>query len=150
MFLGERIGVSLKDCKSLGIKGILGVEAAAGYWGLSSYSYFSYPIFLTNIEDDHVRRIQGDISYLLIPFSMEKLTLDHTVYFQDDIYVTDKQRTICDMIRFDADEFTKLEAIYNYYCFEDVPALEEMASSLGIIDELHRLYAIAEIDMNEG
>ena len=150
MCMGKRVAASLKDCPALGIRGILGVEAAAGYWGLSAYSFMSHPIFLASAELDRIRRVQGDISYLLIPPSIANLADERTVYFQDGIYVTDKQQTICDMIRFDADEFTKLESIYNYYCYEDVPALESMARSLGIIDELHRLYSIAERDMNDG
>lgn len=150
MCMDKRVAVSIKDCPALGIRGIMGVEAAAGYWGLSAYSFMSHPIFLVNVEVDRVRRVQGDISYLFIPSRVASLTDEHIIYFQDGIYVTDKQQTICDMIRFDADEFTKLEAIYNYYCYEDVPALESMARSLGIIDELHRLYVIAEEDMNDG
>lgn len=147
--MGEILMFSLKDCPRMGIRGILCTEAASGYWGLSSYDYNTFPIFMFETISGRVERITGNISYLGIP---EKISFDNTVLFGDSIYVTNKVRTVCDMIRYESDVFHTLETVYNFYCYEneeEINRLEQSASNLGISHKLHELRKTAEEDFEE-
>lgn len=147
--MGEVLMFSLRDCPRMGIRGILCTEAASGYWGLSSYDYNTFPIFMFEAIRNKIERITGNISYLGVP---EKISFDNTILLGDSIHVTNKARTVCDMVRYESDMFHTLETIYNFYCYEsedEVKKLENLASSLGIIGRIHELREIAEKDIEE-
>lgn len=134
--------VTIYDCKKLGLTGVVGLEAASGYWGLSSYSFEDFPVFLYESTSGKVERITSNISYTGIP---TKITLDHTAYFQDGIYITDMERTICDMIEYGADDFTMLESIDGYsWAVKDQTPLIQMAKERGLYDKLVELQAEAD------
>ena len=147
--MGRILMFSLKDCPRMGIKGILCTEAASGYWGLSSYDYNTFPMFMFEAISGRIERITGNISYLGIP---EKISFDNTLPLGDSIYVTNKVRTVCDMIRYESDVFHTLETVYNFYCYEneeEINRLERSASKLGILDKMHELRDIAEKDFED-
>lgn len=144
--MGEVLMFSLKDCPRMGIGGILCTEAASGYWGLSSYDYNTFPIFMFEVISGRVERIVGNISYLGIP---EKISFSDTVPLGDSIYVTNKVRTVCDMIRYESDIFHTMEVVYNFYCYEgeeEINRLEEEAIRWGILSKLHEIREAAEED----
>lgn len=147
--MGKLYNVTFGDCPSIGITGILCTEAASGYLGLSSYEYNSFPIFLYSSDLNGISRIQSVISYLGVP---EKLDYTNTLDIGNDIHVTNKEQTICDLIRFDCDTFTTLESIYNYYAYEGNEAimrLEALARKYGILDTLQKMLIQAEEDFEE-
>ena len=132
----------LKECEPLGYWGILCTEAASGYWGLSSYDHETFPILFAYIKDIEVRLVQNSVSFLCIP---DRLDYRHTKKISEHIYVTDKERTICDMIKYDCQEFHLLESVFYYYNFgEDADKLEQLAKEYGIYDRLLELRAKAE------
>lgn len=144
--MGEVLMFSLKDCPRMGIGGILCTEAASGYWGLSSYDYNTFPIFMFEVISGRIARITGNISYLGIP---EKISFENTIPLGNSIYVTNKIRTVCDMIRYESDVFHTLETVYNFYCYEgeeEIIKLEREASKRGILEKLHELRETAEED----
>lgn len=148
--MGTPLVLSLADCPRMGIDGILCMEAASGYWGLSSYCYSTFPIFLFKAFKDYPERFGDNIIYQGIP---EEITYEDTTDIGDNIFVTNKIRTVCDMVRFDCDLFHTLETVYNFYCYEsesDIAELESKAKSLGIYDRLQELLEQSEEAMNEG
>lgn len=145
----EIFTVTLKDCPKMDIQGILCTEAASGYWNLSSYDYYCFPVFLYHTPRNRIDRITGNISYLGVP---EPLSYEDTTSIGEGIYVTNKVRTVCDMIRYESDMFHTLETVYNFYCFEDadeINILENKAEKLGILSKLHELRDTAEEDFEE-
>ena len=142
--------LTLDVCRKAKVKGLLCTEAASGYWGLSSYDYYTFPIFMFESINNKVEKIVSNISLLGIP---EKISYEDTTDLGDGIFVTNKIRTVCDMLKYGCDEFHKLETIYDFYCFEsdeDITELESRVEKLGMLDKLHELREIAEHDMEEG
>lgn len=128
---------TVDTCKQLGETGILGLECASGYWGLSSFDWFSNPIFLAYSEFHEAGEFfKGTATYYFVDCEP---SYDNTVLYADGIYITNKERTICDMVKFQCQEFHLFEAIFDYYTYEDeesIKRLEDLASSYGVLDQL--------------
>jgi hypothetical protein len=136
------IRITFGNCAQAGITGIMGLEAASGYWGMSSYDYRAHPIFLYKTSRDRVIDLTADVSFVGVPW---ELTYDNTMGLGDGIYVTDKERTICDMIACDCDLFHLIETVDDYYNNNtDTEKLESMAKKRGVYDKLLEIKAIAE------
>ena len=136
--------MNLDLCKKINIRGLLCTEAAAGYWGLSSYDYYTFPVFMVEGIHGEVENFVGNVSFLAVP---EPITFEDTTDLGDGVFVTNKIRTVCDMIKYDSDEFHKLETIYNFYCYEseeDIAELEKRIEAMGLTDTLVRLREEAE------
>lgn len=142
--------LTLDRCRKAKMTGLLCTEAASGYWGLSSYDYFTFPVYMCEGIHGVVEHIVSNISLVCIP---EKVSYEDTVDIGDGIFVTNKIRTVCDFLKYGGDEFHKLETIFNFYCFEseeDIAELERRVAEMGMLDTLYELRAVAEQAMEEG
>lgn len=119
---------------------ILGFEAAAAYWGYSTYSYAVYPIFVYSggscATDGRV--IDREI------------TSNEYIISEEGYKVMKPEYAICDMIEYEADMFHTLESIDRYFHFaDDTTPLENLAKKRGIYDKLMEYAEIAEKDFEE-
>lgn len=129
--------VETRILKDIGFKDeSLCLEAAAGYNGLSTYNWYEEPMvfYETDDEDDYN---EG----LIKMYHCKKITHDNCVYDTElQLWITNKERTICDMIKYDRDLFHLLESIDDYYTYE--PRTDE--SSLDRLHTLAKEYGVYE------
>jgi hypothetical protein len=94
--------------KEYQLKGVLGIEWAAGYWGLATFSTTN-PIFICEfpLMNDDYYYVHGAVSDMYVK-KYEPLGL---VDLKDGLYVTDKEQTVCDMLRYDRHEFHLYEVM---------------------------------------
>lgn len=85
-------------------------ETAAAFMGLSNGWGIPCKFYTTNKGIMNSRYVRG------IP--VEKIDMDN-IWESDGIYCTDRERTICELIKFDCDIQTILESMSNYYYEND-------------------------------
>lgn len=143
--MGVPVVIGLGDCSKIGIRGVLGLEAAAGYWGMSTFDYLDFPIFL--FEADKVIDLRDNISFVGIPRDLSNsCNVDISEQFGEGLFVTNKLQTICDMIICDCDLFHLLETIDDFYTFESdssISELEKLAEQQGVLHRLKELYEMS-------
>lgn len=106
-------------------------ETAAAFMGLSNGWGIPCKFYTTNKDIINSTYIQG------IP--VDKINMDN-VWGSDGIYCTNKERTICELIKFDCDIQAILESMSNYYyendeCFTD--ALLSMVKQYDIEEQFN-------------
>ena len=127
--------------------GLIGVEAATAYWGLSTYNP-QMPIFLINDDtldhDGYFARCA--LSILFVP----DVNRDNIVKLSQNLSITNREQTICDMIRYNRHEFHLFEAVLSAYedGEVDIERLENMAEQYDILDRLHQIYEEASEELN--
>lgn len=131
--------------------GLLGVESATAYWGLST---FSPDISILLLNDDSLSdegyECESSLCFLAVP----KVNDTNVIKLSPHFCVTDREQTICDMIRYKRHEFHLYETILSAYDDNevDIERLESLAKNYNILDRLKSLYVEAcEIyDIEEG
>lgn len=130
----NRRGLIVNKLKNENFKGVLCFQQAMYFNGI--YSYCELPLmFFSEIEEEK----RYDFDKHLILYGQVPLDYNYTLKVSDNIFVTDKERTVVDMIRyrevveeefiyravrgylnenFNRDELLKVAAFYN--CSEEV------------------------------
>ena len=130
---------NLASLRGTSYKGLLGVETATEYWGLSTYSGFS-PIFLVN--DDSFGEDGYESSFAFTILAVPNVNKDNVVKFSDDLYVTDLEQTVCDMVRYNRHEFHLYETVLSAFDEDDCDKerLEKLARSYVIWEKMLDIY----------
>lgn len=118
--------------------GIIGAESATSYWGLSTYNPSNCIIM---INDNHA----GDSGILvessLLFFYAPNTNQENVVYLSENLRVTDKEQTVCDMVRYNRHKFHLFETLLNAYDgMVNIKRLEDLAKQYGILDRMRNLY----------
>lgn len=128
--------------------GLLGVETATAYWGLSTFNP-GIPIFMVNDNsmgaDGYFARCA--LSYLFVP----DVNTQNIKRLSENLFITDKEQTICDMIRYNRHEFHLFESVLSAYedGEVDVERMERLARQYHILDRLHQIHTEALREMEE-
>lgn len=127
------------------------LDAALGYWGLSSFDWVENlvifkeaPNLVGDIWDDEFRTV-----------FVKNLDETECTRINEYFTVTNPERTICDMITYEQHEFHLCEALDMVYNWHDksivnIEKLEQMAKQRGIYEELQRLKIVAAEQAEEG
>lgn len=128
--------------------GLLGVESATEYWGLSTF-YGVSPIFLFNDNSQDMSGYQSSfgISILAVPHVNKK----NVVQLSEHLFVTDKEQTVCDMVRYNRHEFHLFETLLEAYNgLVDIERMESLAKKYGILRRMRSLHKEALLTEGEG
>lgn len=143
--IGKRFDVDIYMLIKSNASGIIGVEAATAYWGLSTFPY-DIPIFLFNDDtldnEGHEERFSS--IYLFVP----NVNMENTVRLSDTLCVTDREQTVCDMVRYNRHEFHLFETVMDALEDKrtDLVKLEKLARQYGIWERINEIYEEACID----
>lgn len=130
--------LDLDSYKKIGGTGVLGLEFASGYWNMSSFP----DDCLILLASDSEKRLNSIITYVGIPV---KESYDHTIKLSKDLFITDRERTICDMIEYGCELRFLLESIQSYYeDFDDKSKLEDLVKERGLLDKFNKYKEEAE------
>ena len=143
--MARPIEYSIYDLIRMQKTGVLGLEYASAYWGMCSYSQ-GRPIFIISTKSSS-NFVEAQISYLFADYKgTDRIKL------ADDLYITSREQTVCDLILYDCHEFYLYETILSV--FEDVyvdrEKLESLARDYNIYEKLYTLKERAESDFEEG
>jgi len=108
--------------------GIVGLGSATFYHRMSSAPPSPLHIFC---ECEKVLRC----GYVVL-YPVEKVDYDNTIHIKNDLYVTNPERTICDMIEFHWDERILYESVERYHLKFDVGKLFRYAETRSLRDSL--------------
>lgn len=128
--------------------GIIGVEAATAYWGLSTFNP-EIPIFLIN--DKHAKErgffVETSLSMLFVP----NINMSNLIKLSEHLRITDPEQTVCDMVRYQRHEFHLFETLLNAYNkMVDIERMEYIAKQYNILDRIKELYKEALLTEDEG
>lgn len=127
------LGLSPLILPKLMNKIILAFENAATYNGLSTYS--GDPITCYSLED-----VTPFESYLLCMYKNEtKDPFEDCIKLPNDLWATNEERTICEMIKYNRSEEWIFEALYNYD--KDFNYLRRFAEKYNVRDKLEKFIA---------
>lgn len=134
--MGRPVAFGIDYLKRTKTKSVICLEAASAYWGMCSYSP-DIPILLMP-SDSGNSFIEMQISMMFVT----DFSLDNTVDIGDGVKVTDRERTVCDMIRYNRHEFHLYETVMS--AFEDGEAdmekLIKLARKYNIEEKLYETY----------
>lgn len=123
-------------------KGLLGIEWAANYWGYSTFNPFM-PIFIH--EDDEFGAEGYFVDGIISNFFAPNINKTNIVDLGDGLYVTDKEQTIVDMLRYNRSACYLYETVM--YGLEDdnidKGKLESLAKQYGVLEKMYEVYKIA-------
>jgi hypothetical protein len=125
--------------KKLGCEGLIGVETATEYWCLSTYESHTAILLYDNHKSlEESKEYYFDLGYLFVP----DVNTVNTVKLAKGLYITDREQTVCDMIRYKRHEFHLYEAVMSAYedGEVDMDRLKKLAKSYGILDEMDKIY----------
>lgn len=135
------LGYSLNDLRGVQ-RGLLGVEWAANYWGYSTFNPF-IPIFM--IEDNDLGADGYFVSSMICNFFAPNVNKINTVDLGDGLYVTDREQTIVDMLRYNRSECYLYETVM--YGLEDSNIdkgkLDSLAKQYGVLEKMCEVYKVA-------
>lgn len=118
--------------------GIIGVEAATSYWGLSTFNP-AMPIFLVNDinAESNGLFVESTLSMLFVP----NVNTDNLIKLSEHLRITDPEQTVCDMVRYGRHEFHLFETLLNAYDGDvDMERLMKLADYYNIKDTMQKLY----------
>jgi len=118
--LPKNVRTTFNECLKRNIKGILCLDFALGYHGLSTFSYMEFPCYFMALPNTTEKYISSNISYQLV----SKLDMRNIIKIKDGIFVTNPERTLCDMIKYDRHEYHLLEALDAVYQ-DDVDSVDK-------------------------
>lgn len=83
---------------------------------------------------------------------MPNVNTKNIVNLSECLSVTDREQTVCDMVRYNRHEFHLFETVLSAYDDGDVDVdrLEKMADDYGLLDRLHQIYQEALEVEDEG
>lgn len=147
-FMEDILDHSIPSLIERNSEGLLGVECASSYWGMSTFPPY-IPIFLVNDEfqDNNGFMVEFYIQKFFVP----SVNYDNVVQLAENLYITDREQTVCDMLRYNRHEFHLYETIMSAYedGKVDIEKLEELAQSYSILEKLRETYKQACICYNE-
>lgn len=138
----NKMGMAIKnDVYSLiryDYNGIIGVEAATAYWGLSTFNP-AMPIFL--VDDANASQDGLFVESSLSMFFVPNVNMNNLVELSDHLRITDPEQTVCDMVRYNRHEFHLFETLISAYSgMVDIKRLRRLAEQYNIGDEMQKLY----------
>ena len=140
------VSYTIQDMIDADKRGLLGLECASAYWGMSTFRW-DMPIFLIKSDCEEPIDVPAQISF----FFANDICFDNSVKLSDKLSIIDREQTVCDMIRYDRQEFHLYETILS--AFEDdevdIDKLNRLAKKFGIYDRLYKLKELAEEDADE-
>lgn len=123
-------------------KGLLGIEWAASNWGYSTFNPF-IPIFLH--EDNELGEEGYFVSGMICNFFAPNINKTNIVDLGDGLYVTDREQTIVDMLRYNRSACYLYETVM--YGLEDKDIdkvkLDSLAKQYGVLEKMYEVYKIA-------
>lgn len=146
--VGETIKNDVYSLIQYDYPGIIGVEAAASYWGLSTFNP-AIPIFLVNDDnaDSTGLFVESALSMLYVP----NVNTDNLIQLSEHLRITDPEQTVCDMVRYGRHDFHLFETLLNAYDGDvDIERLERLAEYYNILDKMRELYKSALETEEEG
>jgi hypothetical protein len=147
--LDGSLNTSLNVLKDTSTEGIVGVESATAWWGLSSFDPdITIFLFEDNTKNNSGYYFHGGLDFLFVP----DVNFDNVVYLTDKLCVTDREQTICDMIRYNRHEFHLYETVISAFDDKEInmDKLLNLAEHYGIKDKLFELYDLALECEDEG
>lgn len=118
--------------------GIIGIESATAYWGLSTYTT-SRCIILFN--DDELDENGLFVNSSMPMFFAPNINEENVVYLSKNLRVTDKEQTVCDMVRYNRHEFHLFETLISAYDGDvNIERMEMLARQYNILDRMRELY----------
>lgn len=128
--------------------GIIGIESATSYWGLSTYNPSNCIIMINdNSAGDSGILVESSLPFFYAP----NINQENVVYLSKNLRVTDKEQTVCDMVRYNRHEFHLFETLINAYDgMVDIERLETLARQYDILDKMRDLYNEALLTEDEG
>lgn len=142
--MGNSIGYDLNSLIELNtVKGLVGVETATGYWGLSTFNTCRVILLFEDNELDNSGYFSdSSLCALYVP----NINTENTVKLNDNLYITDKEQTVIDMIRYNRHEFHLYETIQSVFDYGDIDMnkLIRLAEQYNIKDRLFELKELAE------
>ena len=147
--MGTPLSHDISSMVQRGTQGLLGVETATGYWGLSSYNTWYNPIFL--IEDSTMDNNGFQVDLAIINLFVPNVSRKNIVKLSETLFITDPEQTVCDMVRYNRHEFHLYETIINAYSGGvNIKRMERIAAKHGVLNKLRHIYnqAINEIDFD--
>lgn len=136
----------LRDYYNMGYRGLICTEAALGYWGLTSYDYYTFPIFMVQVPEP--LWVTGNVNILGITEPMDYTDAVELPKFPG-VFVSSKINSVLDMLRYDSCLFHTIEGIqgfYDYEPYEEIAKLEERAKAAGLYD---KLIEMRDVDTSE-
>lgn len=121
---------TIRDSIGMDADILIGVESATEYWRLSTF----YSVDTIKLVDGDSIRYDRDRSILYAT----DINKDNTVYLNKHTRVTDKEQTVCDMVRYNRHEFHLYETLISAFddgCV-DLKRLEKLARGYGIWDKM--------------
>lgn len=146
--MAQAINNDVYDLIKWDYPGIIGIESATSYWGLSTYNPSNCIIMINdnNVEDSGLL-IESSLSFFYTP----NVNQENVVYLSKNLRVTDKEQTVCDMVRYNRHEFHLFETLLSAYDgMVNIERLENLAKQYGILDKMRRLYEEALETEDEG
>ena len=117
--------------------GIIGVEAATSYWGLSTFSP-DYTILMYNNDelDNDGYEVDCGISTLFVP----QLNTENVVHLSEHLRVTDLEQTVVDMVRYNRHEFHLYETLISAIDegMADIDRLNSLAKQYNVYDKMYK------------
>ena len=149
--MGTPLSYDIPSMVERGTTGLLGVETATGYWGLSTYNHYENPIFLFN---DNSQSLDGyQATFIMTQLFVPQVNSKNTIKLSDTLWITDREQTVCDMIRYNRHEFHLFETVLSAYedGEVDINRMEKIAEQYDILDKLRETYqrALGDIDFSE-
>lgn len=142
---------TLTDCIDLKMKGLLCLECALGYCGLSSFNFELNPMFFVQSSTDNNVFLDAVFGCFLV----NSIDMSYTKEIADGLFVTRPERTICDLIKYNRHEFFILEALDEIYNYEKTPdyvdlqLLDKLVDEYGIRAEFDKLRQDSETFFDE-
>ena len=136
---------TVKDLIERKEEGLLGVECAAHYWG---YSTFPNDLAIFLLEDNTKTNdgdfIEAGMSYLIVP----NVNTNNIVRLTDKLFITDREQTICDLVRYNRSECYTYEAVKDAVLSTDfnIYRLRDLAESYNVLDRLNQIIEEALAD----
>ncbi len=146
--MGKELDNSIHALIEYDYSGLLGVEAATSYWGLSTFPY-NIPIFLVNDNamNENGYSVDSALAMLFVP----NVNTENIVRLSKHLSVTDPEQTVCDMVRYNRHEFHLFETLLHAYEGDvDRERLEQLAKQYHILDKMKHLYQEALAVEDEG
>lgn len=138
IMLGSAIDNNVYDLIAWDYPGIIGIESATAYWGLSTYTT-SRCIILFNNDDLDASGFFVNSSMPM--FFAPDINEENVVYLSKSLRVTDREQTVCDMVRYERHEYHLFETLINAYDGDvDVKRMERLAKQYNILDKMRELY----------
>lgn len=147
--VGKSLSNDIHSLIKMNYEGLIGVESATEYWGLSTF-WSNRTILL---YEDSTQNYDGYISeFGLCFFFVPDVNTKNIVHITEKLSVTDREQTVCDMVRYNRHEFHLYETIISAYedGEVDIEKMERLAEEYNILDRLRNLYqtALEEIDFD--